>query len=192
MEVNSFKPGMFCWTDLATSDATGAKAFYNGLFGWEAEDMPMGEGMFYSMLKKNGRYVGALYHDAQPEMPPHWKIYLSVANAGDAASKAKSLGGSILMEPFDVFDAGRMAVIQDPSGAVFCAWETKSHPGFGVVDEPRAFCWGELNTNDTRKALTFYRQMFNWGIRGNEDGSSEYTEFMADGQSIGGMMAIKK
>ncbi len=66
MEVNSFKPGLFCWTDLATSDAEGAKAFYNGLFGWEAEDMPMGEGMFYSMLKKNGHYVGALYNDAQP------------------------------------------------------------------------------------------------------------------------------
>ncbi len=125
-------------------------------------------------------------------MPPHWKIYLSVANAGDAAAKAKSLGGNVLMEPFDVFDAGRIAAIQDPSGGVFCAWETKTHPGFGLVDEPGAFCWGELNTNDTGKALTFYRQMFNWGIRGKEDGSSEYTEFTADGQSIGGMMAIKK
>ena len=69
MNVDSIAPGSFCWSDLATPDAAGAKAFYKGLFGWETTDSPMGEGMVYTMLSKGGRNVGALYQNLQAGNP---------------------------------------------------------------------------------------------------------------------------
>ena len=121
MNVDSVGPGLFCWTDLSTPDAAGAKTFYTSLFGWEFEELPMGEGASYTMLKKDGRNVGALYPDSKPGIPPHWDLYISVPSADEAAAKAKSLGGMVIVEPFDVMEVGRMAVLQDPTGATFCA-----------------------------------------------------------------------
>ena len=99
-----YKPGTFCWVDLATTDADGAKAFYGTLFGWEVVDIPIGDEDFYSMLKQNDRKVCALYK-MRPEMmehgvPPHWDSCVSVESADDAASKVADLGGSVVMEPF--------------------------------------------------------------------------------------------
>jgi predicted enzyme related to lactoylglutathione lyase len=192
MEVDSFKPGMFSWMELGTSDTADAKEFYAGLFGWESTDIPLCEDTFYTILKLNDNRVGALYHDTHSGAPPHWNIYFSVVSADESAAKAKELGGTVVAEPFDVMEFGRMAVILDPQGAAFCIWQARAHQGFDVVDEPGAFCWGELNTTDTANAIAFYTKLFGWGINGNQDGSSEYTEFKVGGQSIGGMMAIKE
>src|SRR5262249_36849529 len=108
--------------------------------------------------------------------------------ADAAAKKAKELGGSILMEPFDVMDVGRMAVIQDKQGAVFSVWEAKKHIGAEVMNEPGALCWAELDTNDTKSAEKFYTALFGWGTKPSET----YTEWQRGGQSIGGMMTIPK
>src|SRR5437667_2704859 len=116
--VTSFKPGEFSWCELVTTDQNAAKTFYSKLFGWEIDDQPMGPGQFYTMLKLNGEYAGALYgmDDAQRTrgVPPHWNVYVTVANVDDAAKKATSLGGTLLKEPFDVMDVGRMTIVHDP------------------------------------------------------------------------------
>src|SRR5262245_37142792 len=118
--VTKHEPGSFCWPELATSDSAGAKAFYRGLFGWDGNDSHAGLDMNDMMLQKAGKSVGALYQmgPQMQGMPPHWNIYVAVASADAAAKKAKDLGGKILMEPFDVMDVGRMAVIQDKQGAI--------------------------------------------------------------------------
>ena len=189
-EVTKHEPGSFCWPELATSDSAGAKKFYSGLFGWAANDSPAGPDMIYTMLQKSGKSVGALYQIGaqQKGMPPHWGIYIAVASADAAAKKAKELGGKILMEPFDVMDVGRMAVIQDKQGAVFSVWEAKKHIGAEVVNEPNTLCWAELDTNDTKSAEKFYTALFGWGTKPSET----YTEWQRGGQSIGGMMTIPK
>src|SRR3954454_4623790 len=119
-ERTSYEPGTFCWVDLATTDQDGAKSFYSELFGWEADDRPAGEGITYSMQRLRGKDVAAIAPQPpqQREMgvPPLWNSYVSVTSADEAADRAKELGATVHAPPFDVLDAGRMAVIQDPQG----------------------------------------------------------------------------
>src|SRR6516225_5002986 len=132
--------GEFCWVDLATTDPAAAKRFYGSLFGWQAEDMPAGPGMTYTMCKLKNQYVSALYaldkqRQSQGE-PSHWLPYINVRNADDIAKKASQGGGKVLMNgPFDVLDVGRMAPIQDPTGAYFAIWEAKRHRGAGLINQ---------------------------------------------------------
>jgi len=120
-EVTKHDPGRFCWIELATTDPEAAKRFYGDLFDWSAEDRPAGEGMLYTMLRLHGKEVGGLYRlddqRRQAGVPPHWFTYVLVKSADESAKKAASLGGTVVQEAFDVMDVGRMAVIQDPTGA---------------------------------------------------------------------------
>src|SRR6185295_17517171 len=185
-------PGSFCWIELATTDGEAAKKFYRGLFGWEAQDNPMGPGMVYTMLKLNGKDVGALYKKGEEmkQVPTHWASYVSVESADEVAAKAKSLGGNVMMEPFDVAEHGRMAVIADPTGAVFSIWQAKQHKGVGVKGETNSLCWNEVLTNDTAKAADFYTKLFGWKTK-TDSGGSPYTEFINGEDHIGGMMQIQ-
>jgi predicted enzyme related to lactoylglutathione lyase len=189
-EVSRHEPGSFCWAELATTDDGSAKKFYTKLFGWSFEDSPAGPGMVYTTLKKNGKSVGALYkmRPEQKGMPPNWMTYVTVASADGSAKKAKELGGKVFMEPFDVMDVGRMAIIEDQQGARICVWEPKKHIGAEVVNEPGALCWAELDTTDTESAKRFYTGLFGWGAKVSET----YTEWQQAGISIGGMMKIPK
>ena len=142
-EITKYAPGMFCWFELGTSDTDAAKKFYGQLFGWTAEDMPAGPDMVYTMLKRDGKEIGAMYglseeHKSQG-VPPHWLTYISVASADESAAKAKELGGTVMMEPFDVFDAGRMALVQDPTGATFALWQANASIGAKLKDEPYSY-----------------------------------------------------
>src|SRR6188472_3894969 len=122
MEVTEHGAGTFCWVELTTADAAGAKSLYNKLFGWEYIDNPMGPGMVYTMCTLGGKTAGALYEAHDANNPPHWGLYIKVDSADATSSKAKDLGGNVLMGPMDVMEHGRMAVIADPTGAVFCLW----------------------------------------------------------------------
>lgn len=123
--------------------------------------------MVYTMLKLDGKDVGALYQMpgemTSEGIQPHWMSYVSVLSADETAKKAKALGGTLLKEPFDVFDVGRMAVIQDPTGAVFALWQAGTHKGAGISNVPNSFCWNELATKDITKAGEFYTGLFGWG-----------------------------
>jgi len=185
-------PGSFCWIELATTDGPSAKKFYTELFGWEAQDSPIGPDMVYTMLRLNGKDVGALYQKGEmmKDVPTHWASYVSVTGADETVAKARSLGGTIRQEAFDVMDVGRMAVITDPTGATFCIWEPKTHRGLGVKGEVNSLCWNELLTNDTANAADFYAKLFGWTARAH-GGAVEYTEFTLDDKAFAGMMQIQ-
>jgi uncharacterized protein len=190
METSNIPVGNFCWTDLGTTDAEAAKRFYTAIFGWTYNDMPMGEGQgVYSMCELNGMQVGALSEHTAGQ-PPRWTTYVAVENADASAAKVKELGGNVLMEPFDVFDAGRMAVVQDPTGAALCAWQPVTHRGYQLAGEPGSVVWNELNTRDMAKATEFYSAWLGWSAKAHE-GPMAYTEFQNGGQSVAGMMAIQ-
>lgn len=190
-EIPDYAPGTFCWVELGTTDGDAAKKFYTTLFGWDFEDHSMGPAGVYTMLKRDGKDVGALYQ-MPAEMtsmgiPPNWLSYASVASADEAAAKAKSLGAKLMQEPFDVMDVGRMAVVQDPTGAVFALWEARAHKGAGVVNIPNSHCWNELATPDTAKAGDFYSGLFGWGKNVQQMGPMTYTSFMNGERPAGGM-----
>jgi predicted enzyme related to lactoylglutathione lyase len=190
-ERDRYEPGTFCWVDLATTDQEGAKSFYSGLFGWEAEDMPAGEGITYSMQRLRGKYVAAIA--PQPEqqreagVPPAWNNYVWVESADAAAEKAGSLGADVHVPPFDVLDAGRMAVIQDPQGAFFMVWEPKQHRGAQLVNEPGALCWNELASNDMEASAEFYRGLFGWNVQPWEGSERPYMVIQVGEQGNGGI-----
>jgi predicted enzyme related to lactoylglutathione lyase len=195
-EYTSHAPGTFCWTELATTDQHAAKTFYGGLFGWTSNDFPMGPDDVYTMLQSKGLDVAALYsmrHEQRSQgVPPHWMSYVAVTSADETAAKARELGGDVLAEPFDVFDVGRMAVLRDPAGAVFCVWEPKRHIGARRLGESGALCWTELATTDPAKAGPFYSALFGWEGQEVPIGDIAYTIFKSGEQSAAGMLKMPK
>lgn len=193
-EFASHTPGTFSWPELATTDQKAAVAFYRGLFGWEINDQPMGPGETYSMLQMRGKPVAAAYtmpRERKRDAPPHWNSYVTVASVDEAAKKAESLGAKVFAPPFDVMDAGRMAVLQDPTGAVFQVWQPNKHIGAMIMNEPGALCWTELATRDMQAAETFYTKLFGWTPKHSPAGSPmPYTEFSVGGTPGIGMMPM--
>ena len=57
--IEKHTPGSFCWIELGTTDQNAAKNFYGKLFGWEANDMPMGPNGVYTIFKLAGRDAAA-------------------------------------------------------------------------------------------------------------------------------------
>jgi predicted enzyme related to lactoylglutathione lyase len=189
--IDTIVPGSFCWMELATTDQNAAKAFYSALFGWTASDSPMGPDQFYTMFRLEDRDVGAGYTMANAEReqgaPPHWNLYIAVENADASAARASELGGKVLAPPFDVFDAGRMAVVQDPTGAVFEIWQPAKHHGIGISNTNGAFCWADLNTGDPASASAFYSGLFGWKLELSEKDSSGYLHIKNGDTFIGGI-----
>jgi uncharacterized protein len=186
-----YTPGTFCWTDLATTDQDAAKQFYSQLFGWEAIDNPIGEGMVYSMMQIDGKDVAAVSTQPQQQrdagVPPLWNSYVNVESADAAADRAQKLGATVHAPPFDVMDVGRMAVIQDPQGAFFMVWEPKQHIGASLVNARGALSWDELASPDMDASAEFYRELFGWQIEPMEGGGMPYLVIQNDGHSNGGI-----
>jgi uncharacterized protein len=183
--------GSFCWIELRTSDQDAAKLFYSALFGWSADDMPMGPNDFYTIWKLQDR-VAAAGCTLRPEqrsmgVPPHWTIYITVDNADAAAARAQQLGAKVLAPAFDVMDAGRMAVIQDPTGAVFCVWQANTSNGIGIAQVAGTLCWADLNTADEKRGADFYSKLFGWQIAADPKDPSGYMHIKNGEQFIGGV-----
>ncbi len=168
-EVKKHRHGEPSWAQLATSDDKGALKFYSGLFGWKDDPSPMGPGaaMYHTQMLGKLNAVG-LYQmdDREKGMPPHWEVYFAVTNADETAKKVKAAGGTVVMEPFDVMDHGRMLVAQDPSGAFVSFWQAKKHVGFTIQNEPGAIVWFELAARGVKKAIPFYKTVL--GIETSE------------------------
>ena len=191
-ERTKYTPGTFCWTDLTTTDQAAAKQFYGALFGWEAVDFPVGEGITYSMMQIDGKDVGAISPQPQQQadagVPPVWNSYVSVESADAAADAAQKLGATVHAPAFDVMDVGRMAVIQDPQGAFFMAWEPKQHHGASLVNAPGALTWNELASTDPEASADFYRELFGWKIEPFE-GMEGYLGISTSASQNGGIRA---
>jgi predicted enzyme related to lactoylglutathione lyase len=183
-----YAPGTFSWVDLTTSDAVGAQDFYGALLGWEFEDNELPGGGTYTMCMVGGDRVAAIPPPTD-QAPPHWNNYVTVTSADEASAKAKSLGANVIEEPFDVMDAGRMGLLQDPTGAAVCIWEPRNTIGAGRVNDPGCLTWNELHTPDPGKALAFYTAIFGWNTEemGTEGGPS-YTVIKVGERSNGGVM----
>lgn len=189
---------VFCWVDLGASDVDAAARFYGTVFGWERDQEAAG-GMRYSFLKKDGMNVGGLFQ-GPPRSPAGWLSHILVEDAKATVENARSLGGQIVDPGSDVADFGHMALIEDPTGAIFAIWQPRQ-PGAGG-DNPNAVGtvnWNELLTTDTNKAEDFYTGLFGWktesmpmvGLVGSGAESTaptgDYTVFLLD-RAVAGMV----
>jgi hypothetical protein len=164
-ERNEYAPGEFCWVDLSTTDVDGAKSFYTQLLGAETEVAPdfPGDAGEFGLFTQNGKRVAGYGPTVREGQPSVWSSYIKVEDADATAAKVKEAGGQVHLGPVDLpGGTGRMAALQDPTGAFVCIIEQRSHPGAEVVNEPGAWNWNNLLTRDIDAAQDFYGTVFGW------------------------------
>ena len=164
-ERDGYQPGVPCWVDTWQPDPAAAVGFYTELFGWEATNlMPSDSPGEYSLCKLRGRDVAAVVsqHGAPAPPRPLWATHVWVESADDTAVKVTDAGGSVVGDPFDSPGGGRVAVLSDPSGAVFSVWQPGERKGAQVVNEPGAWAMSQLITRDPDGAKAFYGAVFGW------------------------------
>ncbi|MFN8162750.1 MAG: VOC family protein [Solirubrobacterales bacterium] len=192
-EKTSYAPGTPSWVDLGTPDQDAAGEFYGALFGWALDEgeNPEATGGYRSAMLR-GQPVGGVMKLMQEGQPPAWSTYISVEDADATMAAVHANGGKTMIEPMDVLDIGRMAFFIDPTGAVCGLWQPRSFKGAGLVNEPGAFCWNELDTRDPEAAKAFYGAVFGWTFEDHDMGEGGiYTEWKLGADPIGGMMDMR-
>ncbi len=191
----SYDEGIPSWIDLMSPDVAGSATFYSKLFGWDAVEQFDDEGNHvYTMFRQGGHDVAGLggQFGDMAGRPAVWNSYINTADADATAETAEEAGGSIVLAPMDVMDAGRMAILQDPSGAMISLWQPQQHIGAGVVNGPGAFGWSELLTRDPGAVRSFYEATFDWQLVDQDMGPmGTYTVATFDGErSFAGIMQM--
>ena len=190
-ERSSYVAGTPCWVDVSSNELAATVSFYSALFGWEAQLSTAPEAGGYTLFAKDGKNVAA----AGPNMgggPPLWNTYIASDDVDAAAAKITEAGGTLVMEPFDVMDAGRMTFAVDPTGGSFGVWQAGKHIGASIgaelVNEPGALVWNELHTRDIAAANAFYGAVFGWTQQPfGDDPTFRYDVQKVADQSIGGI-----
>jgi len=165
-ERDSYPAGVPCWVETLQDDPQAAAAFYGSLLGWEpvGSDAEDEEGPFeYLVARVRGRDVAGI--GSLPEsgsVPPAWVTHVRVESADATAEAARAAGGTVLDGPLDAAPAGRLAVVVDPTGALFCAWQAGVREGAELVNEPSAWAMSALQTTDPARAAQFYGAVFGW------------------------------
>lgn len=189
-ERTSYEPGTPCWVDYASPDLDASIEFYGALFGWDVPETETAEQTGgYRQAMKDGRPVGGMMPHMQEGQPTVWSTYVSVADASATAEAVRAAGGSVISEPMEVLDLGTMAVFSDPAGAVFGIWQPGTFHGAGLVNEPGALSWNELNTRDVAGAKEFYGAVFGWDFEDNDMGEAgTYTTIKLGEDMVGGIL----
>ncbi len=180
-EITKHVAGTFCWIELGTTNASAASRFYGEMFGWRRSFMPVGKGNCYTMLQLHGKDIGAVYEvfeeEAPPEFSPAWQLYVATPDVNKTTQHAVTLGGKVLIEPRDIEDIGRIAAIEDPTGARIALWQALDHIGAEIVNESGSLAWQELVTSDCDTAKQFYSELFGWQVQTVSAGARVYTKF---------------
>lgn len=180
-------PSAPCWATLSTTDTDAAKLFYEALFGWRAEpvggDTPDGGGYAEFALSAGGPRVCGVRPVQMPQQPPAWLPYFQSSGVDAMTSRVEGNGGRVVSGPRGILDQGRLAVCQDPAGAVFALWEPLEHAGFQTVDVPGSFTWFELLTRDAAGSVDFYQSVLGWGTH-----RGDYLEWTVADEPFGGMV----
>lgn len=182
--------GLFGWVDLAAPDTTAAVRFYGDVFGWDALPVEMG----YIMFQKDGKTVaglGELSVEQQDQgIPPMWSSYVIVDDVDAIAVTAAELGGTVMVPPMDILDAGRMTYLTDPTGGTLGFWQAGTHGGADAFNEPGFVSWNELATRDVAAATDFYGGLLPWALVEQDMGGFMYTTIELDGRMNGGIFEI--
>lgn len=190
-DVTSYATGQPCWADVTSPDVDAAARFYSSLFGWEPAKDPRPEAGGYTMFSRNGKYVAAASPPPEDGIPPHWSVYLAADDVDAVAARVRDAGGTVMMKPFDVLDAGRMTLAADPAGAVFGVWQADGHIGSQLRREPGTMNWAEVQTRDKAAAQPFYEQVFGYETETIDMGAAAgYVLLKVNGEPAAGLIEI--
>ena len=182
--------GAPCWTDLWTSDVEASRAFYAGLFGWEAQEANPEFGGYFLFTRDGAPIAGAMGDMGDMKANDRWQIYLATDDADATAKAAEASGGQIISPPMAVADLGTQVILVDPTGANVGAWQPATFPGFVAWKEFGAPDWFELLTRDHAKAVEFYRSVFDWQTRTEADTDEFRYTVMIDPSGEGELAGI--
>jgi len=190
-ERTSYAPGTPCWVDLATPDLEAAERFYGAVFGWEIPELPNSAEMGgYRRAKLGGRDVAGAMPLMQEGQPPAWSTYISVDDADAIARAVQENGGTMIAEPMQVADYGRLAIFTDPEGAFFGIWQPLDFAGAELVNERATLVWNELETRDPGAAKQFYGAVFGWEFEEEAMGGKTYNVATVDGTQVAGIADV--
>jgi uncharacterized protein len=191
-ERSSYEPGTPSWVELGSiPDIEKAVDFYGGLFGWDVPESENAEQTGgYRQATLRGKPVAGMMPSMGEGQPPAWNTYVSVEDADATAAAVAEAGGTVIAEPMDVMDLGRMAVFADPAGAVFGVWQPGAFIGAEIVSEANAVLWNELNTRDPEAAKAFYAAALGWGFEERQFENGPYTSLKVGEATVGGMIDI--
>jgi uncharacterized protein len=164
-ERDGYQRGVPCFVTAVEPDPDAAARFYADVFGWETEDLMGPEhAASYYMCRLRGRKVaGIVSYDGAPDPPQAtWTTHVWVDDADAVAARTIELGGDVIGQPFDSPAGGRVAILSDSDGAVFCAWQPREHRGAQLVNEPGAWSMSALQTAHPERASEFYTALFGW------------------------------
>jgi uncharacterized protein len=178
--------GKFVWHEHVSTQPAKAQEFYKQLLGWQYEVFKPGE-FDYTVIQSGGQGHGGF--PTVPEgTPSHWVGNVQVDSTDATVEKAKGAGGSIIIEPMDIPEVGRYAVIRDPQGGVVAAFEPS---GDGPMGQG-VFVWDELGASDAGGAESFYGSVFGWTTKDMGADFGGYKIFGRDADDetgVGGLMA---
>lgn len=153
-------PGAPCWVSLLAHSLPATQQFYGALFGWEFRPGPQHLGP-YARAYLGGREVAGLGElPPDPDLPAAWTTYLATDDADATAERIRCCGGTVGVGPLDADNAGRMAIVSDPQGAVFGIWQGRTMTGTAVSGEPGTPVWNVLVTQETHTVGPFYEKVF--------------------------------
>jgi predicted enzyme related to lactoylglutathione lyase len=185
----TWPPGTPCWVDAQFDDPDRAARFYAEVMGW-AVGAPEENYGGYRMARIGGRPVAGIgpRFAGMADLPAAWTTYLASDDVDATVTQARSSGGAVLMPAADVGDSGRMALVSDPSGAVFGLWQAKKRIGAARYNEPGALVWNECMSRDADAARSFYAQLFSWDYDDlSSYGFGYHAAKRLDGRVIGGV-----
>lgn len=182
--------GSFCWVELVTTDLPASKIFYGSLFGWTSTDELL-DGVPYSILTVRDREVGgmtALSKEAKRAgASSYWFSYVAVEDAEAIATKAAALGGEAVLGPLQMGPAN-IAVLRDPTGAVFGLWQSLDTAGTFDEGQANAVSLNELTTPDVDRAGRFYATLFGWRELAGQSAAPRYKTFTRGERIVAGML----
>jgi predicted enzyme related to lactoylglutathione lyase len=196
MLTTDFVTGSPAWLDLGSPDITTSAGFYGSVFGWTFESAGPDAGG-YGFFQMDGRTVAAVGPLTEDGAIPAWTTYFRTPDADATAKSVEQAGGSVRAEPFDVFDAGRMAPLTDPDGVEFAIWQPAAVQGLELVSETNTLCWTELHTPNPSASLAFYNSLFGWRSQEMQMPGMTYTvlstsEGDQQNATFGGMAEVQK
>ncbi len=162
---DSYPAGVPCFVDVLTTEIEPARRFYAGIFGWEFAGpgaMPTDPPGEYFVARVRGADVAGLGTLPGPQTPAAWNTHVAADDIELLTTRAVNAGGSVLIAPFEVAPAGRMAVIADPTGAALTLWQAHARAGAQLINEPSAWAMSLLTTPDPDAAASFYETVLGW------------------------------
>ena len=193
VRMEPWPTGTPAWVDLMVPDLDISRRFYSALFGWEVtgEGDPATEKVYITATKGGSAAAGiGSVPPGEGSAPARWTTYLATSDIDATAAAAADAGATVLVPPTDAEQSGRFALLADPAGAVVGLWQSGTHTGADITDEPGSMTWTEAMSRDVEAAQEFYATVFGYTYTDMSAPGFVYASFAVDGRTAGGIGQI--